>query len=117
MENKAALFAFNGDAQCFVHVLLNAFDLRERGWEVRIVIEGTATKLVKLLHEDQTQPFAALYAKAREQGLIDCVCRACANKTGALQSALDQGIEACDEMNGHPSVGRYLEAGYQVLTF
>lgn len=26
---KVALFAFNGDSMCFIHVLLNALDLKE----------------------------------------------------------------------------------------
>jgi hypothetical protein len=32
---KLALFAFNGDSLCFVHVLLNAVDLREKGMKSR----------------------------------------------------------------------------------
>ena len=27
---KAALFAFNGEPMCFVHVLLNAFDMKDK---------------------------------------------------------------------------------------
>ncbi len=37
---KFALFVFNGDPMCFVHVLLNAFDMKEKGHESAIVIEG-----------------------------------------------------------------------------
>ncbi|MCK4604812.1 MAG: hypothetical protein KAU41_09025 [Deltaproteobacteria bacterium] len=43
---KVALFAFNGELMCFIHVLLNTLDMNERGHEVKIVIEGAATKLV-----------------------------------------------------------------------
>jgi len=31
---KVALFAFNGESLCFVHVLLNALDLKDKGYEV-----------------------------------------------------------------------------------
>jgi hypothetical protein len=31
---KVALFAYNGEVMCFVHVLLNALDMREEGFEV-----------------------------------------------------------------------------------
>ena len=34
---KTVLFAFRGDPLCFVHVLLNALDLKERGQEGLIV--------------------------------------------------------------------------------
>ncbi len=43
---KFALFAFNGDPMCFVHVLLNALDMKERGNEVKIILEGASVKLI-----------------------------------------------------------------------
>jgi len=43
---KVALFAFNGELMCFIHVLLNALDMNERGHQVKIVIEGAATSVV-----------------------------------------------------------------------
>ena len=43
---KIALFVFNGDPMCFIHVLLNALDMKERGYEAKIIIEGAATKLL-----------------------------------------------------------------------
>ena len=39
---KFALFVFNGDPMCFIHVLLNALDMRDKGYDARIVIEGSA---------------------------------------------------------------------------
>ncbi|HPJ30696.1 MAG TPA: hypothetical protein PLZ42_04835 [Methanothrix sp.] len=35
---------------------------------------------------------------------------------GSLRSAEEQGLSICDELLGHPSMARYLEAGYTVLT-
>lgn len=46
---KFALFAFNGDPTCFIHVLINALDLHEKGYTVALVVAGSATRLVKLL--------------------------------------------------------------------
>ena len=46
---KVAMFVFNGSPICFVHVLLNALDMSSRGDEVKIVMEGGATKLVPKL--------------------------------------------------------------------
>lgn len=114
---KFALFAFNGEPMCFAHVLLNAVDLAARGHEVAIVIEGSATRLVKEYREDHTLPFARLYHRAIEEGLIGCVCQACAAKMGSKRAAESQNLPLCSEMTGHPSIGRYLEEGYEVLTF
>lgn len=113
---KIALFAFNGDAMCFVHVLLNALDMKQRGYDVRVIIEGSATKLVEEL-ADESKPFANLYQKVKDQGLIDCVCKACANKVNSLHSAMEQQLPLCDELSGHPSMAKYLEQGFEIITF
>jgi hypothetical protein len=114
---KIALFAFNGEPMCFAHVLLNAFDLKEKGHDARIVIEGSATRLVKDLHEDESLPFAKLYEKAVAEGMVDGVCDACSKKMGSNASAVEQGLKLLGEMKGHPAVSRYLEDGFDVMTF
>jgi hypothetical protein len=113
---KYALFVFNGDPMCFVHVLLNALDLAQRGNEPRIVIEGAATRLVKDLAEADF-PLYALWRKARGKGLVAGVCKACASRMGTRAAAEAQGLALLDDMSGHPSMGAYREAGYDILTF
>ncbi|MFW9917061.1 MAG: DsrE family protein [Candidatus Thorarchaeota archaeon] len=110
---KIALFAFEGDPMCFVHVLLNALDLHEKGHDVKVIIEGAATKLI----ETNAEPFTTLYKRLKEVKLVDCVCKACAAKMKSLEAAQEQALPICDDMNGHPSMARYLEEGYQIITF
>ncbi|MFA4903264.1 MAG: hypothetical protein WC600_11045 [Desulfobaccales bacterium] len=55
--------------------------------------------------------------KTKEAGLIEGVCRACATKTGSLAEVQAQGLRLLDDTSGHPSLGRYLEAGFTILTF
>lgn len=116
MSTKVALFAFNGEAMCFVHVLLAARDLHEKGHEVKIVLEGAACKL-PAEHADPEAPGAKLYHEVLGLGLFDCICKACGGTMGGLEAATAQGIEAAGEMHGHPAMARYLEAGYQIITF
>ncbi len=116
MQKKIALFAFNGEPMCFAHVLLNALDMQARGYDVALVIEGSATKLIKPLAEPDA-PFAELYRQVKDAGLIHAVCQACASKMGTLQAAQEQGLPVKNEMSGHPSIGAYLEHGYQIITF
>ncbi len=116
MGRKVVLAAFNGDPMCFVHVLLNAIDMEEKGYDVKVVIEGSATKVVNDLAAEGA-PFADLYAKVRSKGMIDCVCRACAAKMGALPGVEAQRLPLCDEMKGHPSLAKYMEQGREVITF
>lgn len=115
-DKRVALFAFRGDRSCFVHVLLNALDLHSRGYEVKVVIEGAATGLVPELAVADP-PLGVLYGRVRDEGLLDCVCQACAHQHGTLEAAREQGLGTCAEMSGHPSVGRYMDEGYAVVTF
>ena len=113
---KIALFIFNGDPVCFIHVLLNALDMAGRGMDSCIVIEGAATKLIPELAEED-HPLHALWEKTKARGLVAGVCKACSQKMGTMEAARDQNLTLLDEMNGHPSIGRYREAGFEVITF
>lgn len=116
MAEKVILVAFQGDPMCFVHVLLNALDMYGRGFDVKVVIEGAATKTANALNEPGAQ-FGKFYQQVKGKGLIDCVCKACANTVGALAGIEAQGLPLCGEMVGHPSLARYVVEGYQVITF
>ncbi len=112
---RVAIFTFCENPGCFVHMLLNAMDMKLRGWDVKIIIEGDSTKLVSLLR-NETKPGAAEWRKALALGLVDCVCKVCAGRNGTLPAVIEQGLRTCDEMDGHPAMARYIEAGYQVIT-
>ncbi len=51
--NKTAIFAFRGSSICFVHVLLNAIDLHDRGRAVKIILEGEEKKLIIELRKQE----------------------------------------------------------------
>lgn len=116
MAGKYALFAFNGEAMCFVHVLLNALDLAARGHEVQIVVEGAACGLVPKFTEAGS-PLAPLWRQARDKGLVAGVCRACAAKLGTLTAAEAQGLPLLADMQGHAGMGGFLDRGFTIITF
>lgn len=111
-----ALFAFNGELMCFVHVLLNALDMKAKGKDAKIIIEGAAVKLVGEL-EKESCPFNAIYRKTKDAGLIDGVCKACSAKLGVMESVEASGLPLLDDMMGHPSMTAYTDKGYSVITF
>jgi len=113
---KFALFVFNGDPMCFIHVLLNALDMKEKGFDAKIVIEGSATKLLPDLAKIDN-PLHNLWEKVKEAGLVDGVCKACSNKLGPLEAAKEQGLTLLDEMSGHPSMARYRDEGFEIISF
>ena len=113
---KVVLFAFNGDKMCFIHVLLNALDMQGKGYEVKIVVEGSATKLVPEMAKegDFLNP---LYTQVKEKGLFAIVCRACSAKMKVLEAVEKEGLPLGGSLKGHPSMSEFLDQGYQLITF
>jgi len=113
---KIALFAFNGDPVCFVHVLLNALDMNKKGHVAKIIIEGAATKLIEPLAQAEN-PLYTLWQNARELNLVEGICKACATKMGTLEAAQSQNLTLLDDMSGHPGMARFIDAGFDIITF
>lgn len=110
--DKYVIFAFNGNQMCFVHVLLNALDLASKGLGGKIVIEGEAVKLVKVM-EESANP---LYLEVKEKGLIDAVCKGCSAKMEVLDFNRGTGLPVVGDMSGHPSFESYISKGYKIIT-
>lgn len=113
---KIALFVFNGDPMCFIHVLLNALDLDAHGDEAKIIIEGAAVKLVPELVKSGN-PLNGLWKKSLDAGVVEGVCKACSHKLGTLEAAKEQGLTLLDDMMGHPGMSGYRDKGYEIITF
>lgn len=113
---RLALFAFNGDPVCFVHVLLNALDMNEKGHVVKIIMEGSATQLVGTLTQADN-PLNNHWQKVKEFNLVEGVCKACATKMGTLKHSESQGLTLLGDMSGHPSMSRFMDAGFEIITF
>jgi hypothetical protein len=97
-------------------VLLNGLDLAARGHEVKIVIEGTACRLVPEQGET-VHPFYQHYSKTRERGLRAGICQACAQKTGSLEAARAQGLTSLADMPGHAGMAPVILDRYRIITF
>jgi hypothetical protein len=113
---KVALFAFNGDFMCFIHVLLNALDMNEKGYDVQVIVEGSAVKVVPEMSRGES-PLFGLYQKAREANVIAGVCRACSNKMNVTHAVEAEGLPYLDDMSGHPSMSSWMEQGYEIISF
>ncbi|WP_045222052.1 DsrE family protein [Desulfonatronum thioautotrophicum] len=113
---KIALFVFNGDPMCFIHVLLNALDMQAKGYEPKVIIEGAAVKLIPELVKPDN-PLNGLWQKNLDAGLTEGVCKACSTKLGTLEAAKEQGLTLLDDMSGHPSMASYRDQGFEIITF
>lgn len=109
---KVAFFPFKGEKMCFMHILINALDLHEKGIETKIIVEGEAVKLIKLLEEEDHK----LYKKVKAEGLFDSICKACSAQMGVLDYNETTGIPIKGNANGHPAMYDYISEGYEIIT-
>ncbi len=109
---KFSIFAFNGNLMCFMHTMLNALDLDEKGYEVTLIIEGEAVKLIEELQSSKNP----LFKQMVDKDLIFGVCKACSAKLGVLEYNQNSGVKIVGDMNGHPSMTQFIEKGFEVIT-
>ncbi len=109
---KYMIFAFRGDSMCFIHVLLNAKDMNDKGIKCKIVMEGEAVTLLKGLEESGNP----LYLSVKKAGYFECICRACSAKLGVLDFNETTGIPVVGDMAGHPSMARFIDEGFEIIT-
>ena len=113
---KFALFVFNGDPLCFIHALLNAIDMKTKGHEAKVILEGASVKLVPELVKPY-HPLNGLWKKSLDAGLVEGVCKACSNKLGTLEAAKAQDLTLLADMSGHPGMATYRNQGYEIISF
>ncbi len=116
MKKKFALFVFNGDPMCFIHVLLNALDMHAQGHEAQIIMEGASVKLIPEIDQPGHR-LLTLWKRALEAGLVAGVCKACAATLGTLAAAEERGMTLLADVSGHPGMLAYREQGYEIITF
>ena len=105
MSKKIVLCAFQGEMMCFAHVLLNGLNMHEKGYDVKIVIEGSSTKLIKEFHDKKEKAmFFVKYQEVKSKKLIDAVCKACATKMGSIQEVEKEGLPIVGDIDGDGDV-------------
>lgn len=109
---KIAFFPFKGEKMCFMHILLNALDLHEKGITAKIIMEGEAVKLIKELEEEENK----IYKKVKDLGLFDSICKACSAKMGVLEYNEKCGIPLKGDLQGHPAMYEFIKEGYKIIT-
>ncbi|AWB10283.1 hypothetical protein TDSAC_0929 [Thermodesulfobium acidiphilum] len=115
MKN-VVLFAFRGDSMCFIHVLLYGIELSESGINIRVVLEGESTKLIPELYNENS-PLYNLAQKAIKLNLFEGVCKACSTMMGTIEEAKKRNLNILSDMSGHAGMARFINNGFEVITF
>jgi len=116
MSAEVIILAFEGKKACFLHALLNALDMSEKGIEVSIVMEGESPSLLKEI-VNETDALHGLYSEAKRKGLIKAVCYRCSKLMGVLEIVEKEGLPLNGSMKNHVPLAPYVERGAEIITF
>lgn len=122
MKRKLLFLVFTDDACRQNHAFMYALDCAGKGHQVRLILEGPAAACVNRLRDGGK--FSELFRRAGAAGLIEGACKTAAGgcstgkKERRVASALEkEGVKLLSDLGGHAGIGRFIAAGYQVVTF
>jgi len=96
-----------------VNALETAREFAEADDELMLIFDGAGTTWVPAL-EDPTHDYHDLYQSVREHAAVCDYCSSAFDVADAVDAA---GLDTLDEHDGHPSIRRLVDEGYEVITF
>lgn len=124
MKRKFLFVCFTDDDCLLTHAFWYAHELHRAGHEVRLLLEGLATRCLTWLEDPERRVFTQAFQAAREAGLLAGVCQAaasgCAGKGCArspIELARELNLEEHGELNGHAGIAGWVERGYELTVF
>ena len=96
-----------------VNALETAREFAEADDELMLIFDGAGTTWVPAL-EDPTHDYHDLYQSVREHAAVCDYCSSAFDVADAVDVA---GLDTLDEHDGHPSIRRLVDEGYEVITF
>lgn len=98
-----------------LHALLYSKELKEHGHDVVLVFDGAGTEWA----EEWTNPssqhkLAPMYRELSKQGLTNIICDFCANAFAA-KKLQEREVPLTAEYQGHPSIAKWVDQGYQIV--
>lgn len=98
------------------HALLYAKELKEGGHDVRLLFDAGGTKWVEEMADPENK-LHLLFEEVKKLGVIDGVCDFCTDAFNANREAITKaGLPFISENNGHPSILKRVNKGYQLIT-
>lgn len=99
-----------------LHALLYAKELKEHGHDVLLVFDGGATKWIEEFKKPDNK-LAPLYNEIISGDVVLGVCDYCIGAFGGdKEQVKKEGIPFLNDYNGHPSLAKLIEQGFQIIT-
>ncbi len=99
-----------------VHAFLYAKELKEHGHEVLLIFDGAGTEWAEeLSNPGSTSKLKPAYDGLMEQGIVEIICDFCANAFKVKAPLVERERPLVGEYEGHPSIAKLVDEGYQLL--
>ena len=117
MQRKLLFIVFAEDACRQNHALLYATDLKSKGHDVKLILEGAATRSVSRTGDTL---LSSLLSEAKEKGILAGACRKASGgcKPGdpnVLELASAQSVPLLDDLQGHAGIADFVAQGYELV--
>lgn len=98
-----------------LHALLYSLEMKKAGYDVTLMFDGAGTTWVQPLASGQDAA-SPLYKELAAAGAVEVICDFCATAFGQRPGIEALGRSVTSEFKDHPSIVRWTEKGYQVIT-
>lgn len=99
-----------------LHALLYTKELKEHGHDVVLVFDGAGTEWAEEWTNPQSQhKLAPMYRELRRQGLTMIICDFCAAAFDARKALKERNAPLVAEYEGHPSIAKWADKGFQIV--
>lgn len=98
-----------------LHALLYAKELKEGGYPVTLIFDGAGTGWAQSMRDPKSE-LHGKYAELKKLGVVEEICDFCAGAF-KVKDGLKQMSDATlvGEFEGHPSLKKWVDQGYQVI--
>ncbi len=98
-----------------VHALLYATELAEEGYAVVLIFDGAGTGWANELRKPEN-PLHKHYVKIKELAVVEEICDYCADSFDVKDNLPEQQRKLLvGDYEGHPSLVKWIEKGYQII--
>jgi len=98
-----------------VHALLYATELAEKGYAVVLIFDGAGTGWANEMRKPDN-PLNKHYLRIKELGMTEEICDYCAESFDVKESLPEQQKKLLvGDYEGHPSLVKWIEQGYQII--
>ena len=98
-----------------VHALLYATELAEKGYAVVLIFDGAGTGWANEMRKPEN-PLNKHYLRIKELGMTEEICDYCAESFDVKESLPEQQKKLLvGDYEGHPSLVKWIEQGYQII--